>query len=78
MTKKSKTPYLDSALVLIKAAKSDEHIKSIIAEAIGAGSCDLSLVEEAEEFLAVYTPNAHKARKKTKKVSRLSDPYQYG
>jgi hypothetical protein len=63
---KTKTPFLDSALILIKAAKSDEHIKFIIADAIGRSSVSLSLIDEAEEYCATYAPNAHKEKKKRK------------
>lgn len=62
-----KTPFLDSVIILIKAAKSDEHIKFIVADAIGRSSCDLSVVEEAEEYGAAYAPNARKAHKKKKR-----------
>ncbi len=62
-----KTPFLDSVLILIKAAASDEHIKFIVADASGRCEWDADAVEEAEEYSGAYTPNAHKEKKKKKK-----------
>jgi hypothetical protein len=62
----TKPSYLDVAVKRIKAAKSDDHIKFIIAAAVGRSSMSLPMVEEADEVCINFDINTKKAMKKRK------------